>query len=64
MIGAYVDQSGIVLVGIQRDKGLFTVWHKGRTGDPLKQVFTQANLYDLWVHLYKQRKGTSLKLTG
>jgi hypothetical protein len=64
MIGAHVDKSGIALLGIQRDKGLFTVCHKGRTGDPLKQVFTQANLYDLWVHLYKQRKGTSLRPTG
>ena len=64
MIGAHVDKSEIVLLGIQRDNGLFTVWHKGRTEDPLKQVFTHANLYDLWVHLYKQRKGASLKLTG
>jgi hypothetical protein len=64
MIGAHVDKSGIALLGIQRDKGLFTVWHKGRTKAPLKRIFTQANLYDLWVHLYKQRRGASLKLTG
>ena len=64
MIGAHVDKSGIALLGIQRDKGLFTVWHKVPGKDSLKQIFTQANLYDLWVHLYKQRKGASLKPTG
>jgi hypothetical protein len=64
MIGAHVDKTGIALLGIQRDKGLFTVWHKARNGDPLKEVFTQANLYDLWVHVYKQRKGAKLRPTG
>ena len=64
MIGAEVDKTGIALLGVQRDKGLFTVWHKARNGDRLKEIFTQANLYDLWVHFYKQRKGTRLKPTG
>jgi hypothetical protein len=64
MIGAHVDKTGIVLLGIQRDKGLFTVWHKARNGDRLNEIFTQANLYDLWVHLYKQRKALKLRPTG
>jgi hypothetical protein len=64
MISAHVDKSGIDLLGIQRDKGLFTVCRKAPGGDPLKQIFTQANLYDLWVHLYKQRKDASLRPTG
>ncbi len=64
MIGAHVDKMGIVLLGIQRDNALFTVWHKARNGDRLNEIFTQANLYDLWVHFYKQRKGTKLRPTG
>jgi hypothetical protein len=64
MIGAHVDKTGLVLLGIKRDKGLFTVWHKARNGDRLKELFTQANLYDLWVHPYKQRKGAKLRPTG
>jgi len=64
MLGAHIDKSRMTLLGIQRDKGVFTIWHQGRRGDRLKEVFTQANLYDLWVHLYKQRKGSRLKPTG
>jgi hypothetical protein len=64
MIGAHIDKTGIALLGIQRDKGLFTVWHKTRNGDRLNEIFTQANLYDLWVHLYKLRKGAKLRPTG
>ena len=64
MLGAHLDKSKMTLLGIQRDKGVFTIWHQGRRGDRLKEVFTQANLYDLWVHLYKQRKESRLKPTG
>jgi hypothetical protein len=41
MIGAHVDKTGIVLLGIQRDKGLFTVWHKARNGDRLNEIFSK-----------------------
>jgi hypothetical protein len=59
MLGAHIDKSKMTLLRIERDKGVFAV-----AGDRLKEVFTQANLYDLWVHLYKQRKGSRLKPTG
>jgi hypothetical protein len=64
LLGAHIDKSQMILLGIQKDKGVFTVWHKGRSEDPVKEVFTQANLYDLWVHLYKRRKGENLRRTG
>lgn len=55
MIGAHIDKTGVALLAVVRDKGLFTVWHKSRSGGEINQVFTNANLYDLWVHLYKKR---------
>ena len=64
MIGAHLDKTEIDLLGITRHKGLFTVWHKSPSGRELKQVFNQANLYDLWVHLYKKRTGSRARLTG
>ena len=64
MIGAHIDSSGLNLVGVSRHNGLFTVWHKSRTGGELKEIFTQANLYDLWVHLYKKRTNLGNKRTG
>lgn len=64
MIGAHIDKTGVRLLGVVREKGLFTVWHKSRSGGELKQIFTHTNLYDLWVHLYKKRATASLKRTG
>ena len=64
MIGAHIDRSGISLLGVKRHKGLFTVWHKSHSGGELKEIFTQANLYDLWVHLYKKRKDVGSKRNG
>lgn len=55
MIGAHIDKTQVNLLRVVRYKGLFTVWHKSRSGGELKQIFTHANLYDLWVHLYKKR---------
>jgi hypothetical protein len=33
-------------------------------GERLKETFRQATLYDLWVHLYKQRKRRRLGATN
>jgi hypothetical protein len=63
MIGAHIDTTGVRLLGVVREKGLFTVWHKSRSAGELKQIFTHANLYDLWVHLYKKRT-IKLEATG
>lgn len=63
MIGAHIDKTGLSLLAVVGNKGLFTVWHRTRSGEELKQIFTGANLYDLWVHLYKQRDG-AVKRTG
>jgi hypothetical protein len=64
MIGAHLDKMGLTLLRVTLDNGLFTVWHKSRSGAELKEVFTQANLYDLWVHLYKKRTDAEPKRTG
>lgn len=64
MIGAHIDTTGVRLLGVVREKGLFTVWHKSRSSGKLKQIFTHANLYDLWVHLYKKRTESNSKRTG
>ena len=64
MIGAHIDNAGMSLLGVVGHDGHFTVWHRNRSGGELKQIFTKANLYDLWVHLYKQRTGMPLKQTG
>jgi hypothetical protein len=64
MIGAQIDKSGVSLLGVVRHKGLFTVWHRGRSGGELKETFTQTNLYDLWVHLYKKRNDVGSKRNG
>ena len=63
MIGAHIDKTGLRLLGVVGSKGSFIVWHKSRSGAEMKQIFTGANLYDLWVHLYKKRDG-EVKRTG
>lgn len=64
MIGAHLDKTEVNLLGVARHKGLFTVWHKGRSGREMKQIFNQANLYDLWVHRYKKRLDSGSRRTG
>ena len=63
MIGADIDNTGLNLLAIAGCKGSFTVWHKTHSGMERKEIFTGANLYDLWVHLYKKRR-TELRRTG
>ena len=55
MIGAHIDTKGGTLLRVVRQNQLFTVWYKGALGRESKETFTQTNLYDLWVHLYKKR---------
>ena len=64
MIGAHIDKTGMTILAVIRDKGLFTVWHTRRSGGEMKQIFTDANLYDLCVHLYKKRTAGNPKRTG
>jgi hypothetical protein len=64
MIGAHLDKTGLILLRVTMGNGVFTVWHKSRSGAELKEVFTQSNLYDLWVHLYKKRTEAEPKRTG
>lgn len=64
MIGAHLDKMGLTLLRVTMGSGLFTVCYKSRSGAELKEVFTQANLYDLWVHLFKKRTGAEPKRTG
>jgi hypothetical protein len=56
MIGAHIDTKGGALSRVIRQNQLFTVWYKGALGRESKETFTQTNLYDLWVHLYKKRR--------
>jgi hypothetical protein len=56
MIGAHVDNKRATLLRVCRHNRLFTVWYKKAGGGETKENFTQSNLYDLWVHLYKQRR--------
>jgi hypothetical protein len=53
MIGAHIDKTGVTLLAVITNNGSFTVWHTSRSGREMKQIFTEANLYDLWVHLYR-----------
>jgi hypothetical protein len=64
MIGAHFDKLELSILRVVRSKGLFTVWHRSRSGGESKQIFTQANLYDLWVHLYKKRTEMTPLRTG
>jgi hypothetical protein len=64
MIGAHLDKMGLTLIRVIMGKGLFTLCYKSRSGAEMKEVFTQANLYDLWVHLFKKRNDVEPKRTG
>jgi hypothetical protein len=64
MIGAHIDKKGGILLRVIRYNRLFTVWHKSSLGPESKEIFTQSNLYDLWVHLYKKRRNVGLKRNG
>jgi hypothetical protein len=64
MIGAHIDKTGLNVIGIVRSQGAFTLWHKSRAGAEVKQIFNHANLYDLWVHLYKKRADARSRRTG
>jgi len=56
MIGAHIDNKRATLMRVVRNNHLFTVWYKKAAGGESRESFTQSNLYDLWVHLYKQRR--------
>lgn len=64
MIGAHIDKKGGILLRVIRYNRLFTIWYKNSLGAASKEIFTQSNLYDLWVHLYKKRRNAGLKRNG
>ena len=56
LAGAFLDQKGSHLVKLAWRPGSVTLWRKDGFREESKDIFTPENLYDLWVHQYKQRK--------
>ncbi|HEU4342009.1 MAG TPA: hypothetical protein VFU31_10595 [Candidatus Binatia bacterium] len=55
LIGAYVDHKGGSLLRVSFHQQSATVCYRPLFGGEQTEVFTSSNLYDFWVHLYKQR---------
>jgi hypothetical protein len=65
MAGTYLDFQGSRLLRLSWDQQSLTLWHINRQDIEAKDVFTPQNLYDRWVHQFKQRKQfRPLKPTG
>jgi hypothetical protein len=58
LAGAYLDHKKSRLLRIAWRSQSLTLWRRDGFGVESKEVFTPANLYDLWVHQYKQRRAT------
>jgi len=56
LAGAYLDHKKSRLLRISWRNQTLTLWHRNGFGVESKETFTPTNLYDLWVHQYKQRK--------
>ena len=56
LAGAYLDHKKSRLLRIAWHSQSLTLWRRDGFGVESKETFTPANLYDLWVHQYKQRK--------
>jgi hypothetical protein len=61
MIGAHIDTKGGIVLRVIRQNQLFTIWYKKALGGESKETFTQSNLYDLWVHLFKKQRNPAKK---
>ena len=55
LVGAYIDHKGGSLIRVSFHQQSATVCYRARFGGEQTEVFTPSNLYDFWVHLYKQR---------
>lgn len=55
VLGAYVDRRGGRLLKVSVTPQALSICYRARFGDEQTETFTYANIYDLWVHLYKQR---------
>ena len=58
--GAYLDHRERRLLKLSWRQQTLTLWHVNGLGVEAKEVFMPADLYNLWVHQFKQR----LKPTG
>jgi hypothetical protein len=56
LAGAYLDHKKSRLLRISWHSQSLILWRRDGFGVESKETFTPANLYDLWVHQYKQRK--------
>ena len=56
LAGAYLDHKKCRLLKLAWQNQTLTLWRRDGFGVESKETFTPANLYDLWVHQYKQRK--------
>ena len=56
LAGAYLDHKKSRLLRVTWRTQSLILWRRDGFGVESKETFTPANLYDLWVHQYKQRK--------
>ncbi len=56
LAGAYLDHKKCRLLKLSWQNQSLTLWRRDGFGVESKETFTPANLYDLWVHQYKQRR--------
>ena len=56
LAGTYLDHKKSRLLKLSWHNQSLTLWRRDGFGVESKEFFTPANLYDLWVHQYKQRK--------
>lgn len=56
LAGAYLDHKKSRLLRLAWQNQSLTLWRRDGFGVESKETFTPTNLYDLWVHQYKQRR--------
>jgi len=56
LAGSYLDHKQSRLLRLSWRSQTLTLWRRDGFGIESREIFTPANLYDLWVHQYKQRK--------
>ena len=68
LVGAYLDHRKSCLLKLSWRNQTVTLWRRDGLGVESKEIFTPTNLYDLWVHRYKQRRlvhpAHAMKKTG
>jgi len=68
LVGAYLDYRKSCLLKLSWRDQTVTLWRRDGLGVESKEIFTPTNLYDLWVHRYKQRQiahpAQTMKKTG